>query len=145
MRIATSGRAVATLAAVLLFGADVTAGAELASKRYRFSANQNLTIELSAGGTAVRSVLFEFPGAVMGFRSSHRAKVKVVNEGEQSVKLGLSIALFDDQDRLVGVATAGTRGISLKPGEESDFNLPFHNLTEHLESAAFFFIAIEIH
>jgi hypothetical protein len=126
-------------------GLDAAAAAELASKRYRFSPNQNLTIQLSAGGVAVRSVLFEFPGAVMGFRSAHRAKVKVVNEGDHAVKLGLSISLFDEQDRLVGVAAGGTKGISLKPGEESDFSLPFHYLTEHLETASFFFIAIETH
>lgn len=135
----------AAIVALLLLGPGLAAGAELASKRYKFSANQNLTLQMSAGGVTVRSVLFEFPGSVMGFRSSNRARVKVINEGQQAVTLGLSIALFDEQDRLVGVASAGTRGVSLKPGEESDFNLPFHNLTENLKSASSFFIALESH
>ncbi|MBI4160897.1 MAG: hypothetical protein HY509_00440, partial [Acidobacteria bacterium] len=122
-----------TAAAVACAGLTAVSPAELASRRYKFSPNQNLTVEIRAGGIAVRSVLFEFPGAVLGIRSAHRARVRVVNESDGKVKMGLAIALFDADDRLIGVASGGTRGVSLKPGAETDYSLPFHEVRGSLE------------
>ncbi len=59
--------AIIAVTAVLLT-AGSTGAAELASKRYKFSPNQTLTVSLASGPVTVRSVLFEFPSAVMGFR-----------------------------------------------------------------------------
>ncbi|MCZ6670264.1 MAG: hypothetical protein O6947_04485 [Acidobacteria bacterium] len=137
-------RPLTALAALLLAVPLTFAASHLGSKRYQFSPNQNLTIHIAAGEVEVTSILFEFPGATLGFRTANRARVKLINKGQKGVSVGLAISLFDKDDRLVGATTGGTKGINLKPGAETEYNLPFHHLTAHLERAAFFFIAMEI-
>ncbi len=129
------------LVAILI--ALTPAHAELSSKRYTFSKNKVLPLSVTVGEVEVRSILFEFPSSILGFRGSNRAKVKVVNGGSETVRIGLGIALFDHADNLVGVSSGGNKGVRLKPGAEVDYSLPFHFLTDNVENAASFFLSIE--
>jgi len=73
-----------------------------------------------------------------------RAKVKVTNTSGRSRIPGFAVAVFDAEDRLVGVATGGTKIGSVGAGTTETFDLNFRYVLERLPKGATFFLSIEL-
>jgi hypothetical protein len=52
-----------------------------------------------------------------------RLQVALTNTGEVPRRAGVAVALFDDQGRLVGVASGGSRMVALRPGQTKFYTL----------------------
>ena len=98
---------------------------ELVSKQYVYK--DDITLELGVAtseGLRIDSVRFLTPsagGGKMRMGDSMRAEVAVSNTSEEPLKVGLAIALFDDSERLLGVASGGTRLVPIKSGRSVCF------------------------
>jgi hypothetical protein len=134
--------AVATALAMTIPAAD----AALTSKRYEYKPAVKLTTDVDLGdGLTLDSVMFRPPSTVgKGFWKSGLLKVDVAitNRGGGARKLGIAIALFDDNDRLLGVATHGTT-FPLKPARTAVYTLEFTNVNSEVYHATRFAISVE--
>jgi hypothetical protein len=76
-------------------------------------------------------------------KTGYKAEVKVANGSSRQVRLGVAVALYDEETRLVGAGTTGTTLGTINPGEAAAFTIDFKDVTERLEQAAQFHIALE--
>lgn len=144
MRAAIAATAAVALAIILAPGA----GAELLSKSYNLEPDVTLELAAQTGdGLRVDSVRFEFPasrgGKLLRTRGLARAEVAVSNVGSAQRKLGVAIALFDAERRLLGVASAGTSLMPLKPGRQRNYTLVFDHVNSEARRATTFQITLE--
>ena len=120
--------------------------AALTSKQYEYKPAVKLTTEVDlGGGLRLDSVMFRPPSSVgKGFWKSGLMKVDIAisNFGEGAQRFGIAIALFDDRDRLLGVATHGTT-FPLKPQRTAVYTLEFANVNSEVFHATKFTISIE--
>ena len=70
-------------------------------------------------------------------------------EGQTSIdfigrrKVGLAIALFDAEDRLLAVASGGSKLASIKPGRRKTFTLDFDGVFAEANRAVTFQVSLE--
>jgi hypothetical protein len=128
--------------------ASVAAAAGLVSKRYEFKDGVLLEIGASTpGGLRLDSVQFRLPGR-NGDRLARagglvRARVAVSNTTEKPLKAGLAVALFDDEGRLLSVASGGTNVRAIRPGRQKRFTLMFEGANAEAHRASTFLISLE--
>ncbi len=119
----------------------------LTSKTYKFKEGVILQIGASADGLRLDNVSFRVPKAKEGrlFRTSGsvKAQVAISNEGAESRRVGIAIALFDSEGNLVGVASGGSRWLPVKPERQNTYVLVFDDVNELAHQAATFQISIE--
>jgi hypothetical protein len=120
--------------------------AALTSKHYEYKSGVKLTTDVELGeGLKLDSVMFLTPSSVgKGFWKSGllKAEVAISNFGQAARKLGIVIALFDDNERLLGVATHGTT-FPLKPERQAVYTLEFTNVNSEVFKATKFTISVE--
>ena len=120
--------------------------AALTSKQYEYKPSVKLTTDVDLGaGLKLESVLFKPPSSVgKGFWKSGLLKVDVAisNFGQDARKFGIVIAMFDDNDRLLGVATHGTT-FPLKQERMAVYTLDFTNVNREVFKATKFTISVE--
>lgn len=138
------------LAAALLLGGAIIAPAEagLVSKQYAYKSGVILEIGVSTDdGVRLDNVRFQVPSKLSGQAARvgglPAAEVAVSNGGPKGAKVGVSIALFDGEGRLVGTASGGSRLVSIKPGRQRSFTLVFDGVGEAADRATTFHIAVE--
>jgi hypothetical protein len=124
------------------------ATAELFSKSYVFKPGVTLEIGADAGnGLRLESVEFILPSSLGGglFRSGGLAKVEIViaNKGNRARKVGIAIAVFDDDGRLLGVASGGSKLLAIKPDRQSYYRMTFENVNGEIFKATNFKITLE--
>ena len=135
------------LASVVLF-VVVSARAEMFSKSYVFKADTTLEIGVELDpGLRLDKVRFLLPPVVEGklVRTGGLAEadVSISNTSEVSRKVGIAVAVFDDQNRLLGVASGGVRLFAVKAGRAVTYALLFENVYSELPSATKFTITVE--
>jgi hypothetical protein len=124
------------------------ARAELLSKRYEFQAGVLLALG-SAESTGLRldTVRFQLPASVDGriVRAAGpvTARIEVSNTGTTSRRVGLAIALFDAEGRLLGAASGGSQLAPIKPGRQKSFELLFDGVNAEAGKATAFQISLE--
>jgi len=140
--------AIGTLALTAALALAPAARAELLSKSYEFK--DSVTLEIGAStesGLRIDSVRFHVPptagqpGQRTGGLAS--AEVAVSNVGNGSHRVGLALALFDAEGRLVGVASAGTSLMPLKTGRQRTYTLVFDHVNGEVHKAKRFQISLE--
>ena len=139
-------RSLVACAALLLLFTLATGSALLAaqnSARYRFEPNKWLSLDLAVGDVRVEVIRFDWPATLMRIKTGYKATVKVVNGSSRQVAVGLALALYDQDAKLVGTGDAGTTIGTIDPGDSAQFTIDFNHLTERLEQAAQFHIALE--
>ncbi len=135
--------AVSILAAALLAAASPSPGATN-SARYRFEANKWLSLDLAADDVRTEVIKFQWPATMLGVKTGYKATVKVVNGSSHQAGIGLAVALFDEDSKMVGAGTAGTTLGTIDPGGSAEFTIDFNHLTQRLETASQFQIALEV-
>jgi hypothetical protein len=118
------------------------------SQRFRYAWDQLIPLKAEVDGIKLNSIFFNrrevrsglFKGAAFGTR----AQIEVTNTALTSRAIGFAVAVFDADDRLVGVACGGTRFFSLKPGETISYDMPFEYVLERLPLGASFVLSMEL-
>jgi len=70
--------------------------------------------------------------------------VAVTNTSKTSKNPGFAVAVFDAEDRLLGVATGGARLGRVAPGDKDTFELNFHEVLERLPKGDHFYLSVEL-
>ncbi len=139
--------------AVLLVVGSIAAVAPVArgsllSKTYNFKSD--VTLEIGAAteeGLRIDSVRFLLPSTLGGrlFRTGGLVNVEVAlsNTASTGQRVGIAVALFDEQGRLVGVASGGSRWVPIKPDRQKLFRLVFDDVNGEAYRAKTFQISVE--
>lgn len=138
-----AGRAALLLLVAMAAGSAILAAQN--SARYRFEANKWLSLDLAVGDVRVDVIKFDWPATVMRIKTGYKATMKVVNGSSRQVGVGLALALYDQDAKLVGAGTAGTTIGTIDPGDSAQFTIDFNHLTERLEQSSQFHLALETH
>jgi hypothetical protein len=135
-------------AILLLLLLSLPAAAQLLSRSYEFK--QGATLELGVAtedGLRVDTLRFNVPATTGGryHRTGGAVTVDVAlsNTAEAASKVGIAVALFDDQSRLLGVASGGSRLVALKPDRQKTYRLIFEDVNAEAFRAATFQISVE--
>src|SRR5437867_7207851 len=107
-------RAALALGALLILTLPVLAGGN--SARYRFEGNKRLALDLSVDDVRAEEIKFEWPATVLRFKSGYKATVKVANGSSHQAAVGVAVALYDQDSKLVGVGTTGSTIGTIDPG-----------------------------
>ncbi len=118
-------------------------GGTVNSARYRFEGNKWLALDLAVGDVHVESIKFEWPATLLRVKTSYKATVKVANGSSAQVRVGIALALYDQDSKLVGAGTTGTTLGTIDPGDSAQFDVVFNHVTGRLEQASQFHIALE--
>jgi len=132
------------LPALILAGA-LAAGesaAELISRSYLFKEGVTLRIgERTPDGIRLDDVRFGTRRLARSPIDVMLARVSVSNESDLPIDVGVAVALLDEQDRLVGVASGGP--LNVRPEKSRVFNLTFEGVGRAASRAATFRISVE--
>ena len=127
--------------------ATAPASAEMFSKAYEFKPNTVLTIGADAGMgvrlDTVEFVLSTDDGSPSGLFSGPKVKVTVSNVGEAGRKIGIALAVADGENRLVAVASGGTKLFPLRGGRQIVYTLDIDGVMGELAKGTAFRISIE--
>ena len=142
-RLARNTGLVVTMA--LVFWAS-DARAELFSKAYSFKPDTTLQVGADMqGGLRLDSVEFVVPksDAQAGTFSGPKVKVSISNLGTAAAKIGIAIAITDDDGRLVAVASGGTKLFPLRADRQIVYTLSIENVNAELSKGTVFRISVE--
>jgi hypothetical protein len=132
----------------VIFLVSASAPTALLSKRYEFKADVILQMSATTpSGLRLDSVRFKMP-ATRGDRLTRTggllgARVAVSNTADKSQKVGLAVALFDDEGRLLAVASGGSKLSAIKPARQKTFVLVFEGVHAEAHKATTFHISLE--
>jgi hypothetical protein len=122
--------------------------ADLLSKSYEFE--EGVMLEVGAenqDGLRLDTVRVQLPstngGRFLRTGGLVRAEITVSNNSETSQKIGLAMALFDAQGRLLAVASGGTKLLPIKPDRQKTYNLVFDYVNAEAFRANRFQISLE--
>lgn len=118
------------------------------AKSYQFKPGVTLEIAESLGdGVRVDSIRFRVPeppeGTDQRLGGVPKATVAVSNVGASARRVGIAVALLDAGGGLVGVASAGSKLLPIKPNRQVEFTLAFDHVNDRAGEAASFKIALE--
>lgn len=133
----------ALLVLVAAAAAFTPAGADTNSARYKFEGNKWLALDLAIGDVRADTIKFEWPATLMRVKTGYKANVKVVNGSSRQASVGIAVAIYDHDSRLIGAGTAGTTLGTIDPGETTQFTVDFKDVTARIEQADQFHIALE--
>ncbi len=141
-------RAAVLFALLLVVPPASTTEAAVFSKTYVFQVDTMLEVgvEIDAG-LRLDGIRFTLPSTVDGkivrtggFATAH---VAVSNTGEASRRVAIAVALYDDESRLLGVASGGVGLFPLKPGRQGTYSLTFEDVNAEIPRATKFQISVE--
>jgi len=122
--------------------------AELFTKKYVFKSDIILEMHADMGDTArLDTVRFMLPdklkSGMIRIGGLAKAEVAISNKGTESLKIGIAIAVLDDNDRLLGVASGGSRFLAIKGGRQSTYTLVFDDVNLDMDKGTSFQISVE--
>jgi hypothetical protein len=118
------------------------------SATYAFAWDQLLPVDLDVDGLRVKTIFFNerepknrfLKGRKFGFR----AQLEVKNTSPKPRTPGFVVAVLDEEGRLLGAASGGTRFGTVKAGETETFDLNFFQVKQRLRRGAKFLFSIEL-
>ena len=135
------GRLLTGLALVVALAAPAAGASN--SARYKFEGNRWLSLDLAVEDVRTDTIRFDWPSTLLGFKTGYKATVKVVNGSSRQASIGVAVVIYDADNKLIGVGSTGTKVGTLSPGDSADFTLEFDHVTERLDQAAQFQIALQ--
>ncbi len=118
------------------------------SQRFSYKWNTTMPLNIDVDGLKVNTIFFNrrevkkwpLKGAIFGTR----AQVEVTNTAKTPRVPGFAVAVFDKEDRLLGVASGGTRIGTVSPGDTETFDLNFRLVSARLELGDYFVLSVEL-
>src|SRR5262245_31913242 len=120
------------IACVVLAAAATPSSAGTNSARYRFEGNRWLSLDLAVEEIRTDVIKFDWPSTLLGFKSGYKAIVKVANGSTRQASIGIAIAIYDAENRLLGAGSTGTKLGTLSPGDTAEFTIDIENVTARL-------------
>lgn len=139
---------VSVLCLLALGSVPAGAASSLLSKSFVFKPDTTLEVgsEIDAG-LRLDKVRFVLPAAQGGTLTRTagvaRAEVSISNTGGASRRVGIAIALFDTDNRLLGVASGGMKLFPIKAGRQETYSLAFGDVNAEIPQATKFQITVE--
>ena len=123
------------------------ARAELFAKTYVFKTGTPLQVGTEIQpGLRLDSVEFLLPaddGSPSGLFNGPRVKIAISNLGDASIRVGIAVAVMDDENRLLGAANGGTKMFPLRPDRQMVYTLEFDGVAAELSKGTIFRLSIE--
>jgi hypothetical protein len=116
------------------------------SERHPFRWDQLIQLNADVDGLKIRSIYFNkrTMSLLKGAEFGTRAVVEVSNSATTKRVPGFAVAVFDSDDRLVGVAYGGPKIGGVSPNETETFDLSFKEVTERIPRADHFYLSVEL-
>jgi hypothetical protein len=128
---------------LVLFASALGALADTNSGRYKFEGNKWLSLDLAVGDVRVETIKFEWPATMMRVKTGYKATVKITNGSSRQSRVGLAVAIYDKDSKLIGTGSTSTTLGTIDPGGNAQFTIDFKDVTARLEEADQFHIALE--
>ncbi len=122
----------------------------MVSKKFQFKVGTTLEVgEDIEGGIRLDSVQFNLPaagkaGLISRVSGIPEAIVAISNMSKQAHKVGIAVAVFDKDGRLLGVANGGSALRGIKPYRQVGYRLVFDGVNAELADGVTFQISVEI-
>jgi len=116
------------------------------SQRFPFHWNQFMPLTVVVDGLKVNSIFFNKRTLTI-LKSTDfgtRAVVEVTNTASTKRVPGFAVAVFDSENRLVGVASGGPKLGGISPGDTETFDLSFHQVVQRIPRADHFILTVEL-
>ena len=116
------------------------------SQRFPFHWDQFMPLKAEVDGLRINSIFFNKRTMTL-FKSAEfgtRAVIEVTNTASAKRVPGFAVAVFDAQNRLLGVASGGPKLGGIQPGDTESFDLNFHQVVERVPRADHFVLAVEL-
>lgn len=118
------------------------------SQRFPYKWDTLLPLGIEVDGLKLNTIFFNrrqvrswpLKGADFGAR----AQVEVTNNSKKPRIPGFAVAVFDAEDRLLGVGNGGAKVGSIDPGGTETFDLNFSRVSERLPLGAHFYLTVEL-
>jgi len=118
------------------------------SQRFDYKWDTMLPMNIEVDGLKVNTILCNrrqirswfLKGADFGAR----AQVEVTNSSRKARIPGFAVAVFDADNRLLGVGNGGAKVGSIDPGGTETFDLNFSRVSERLPLGAYFYLTVEL-
>jgi hypothetical protein len=118
------------------------------SKKFHYHWDRLIPLDFSVDGLQVKTIFFNNRelnrGVLKGAQFGTRARVEVENTSDKPKNPGFAVAVFDEKDNLLGVASGGTKIGVLKPGKTDAFDLNITQVKERLQRGSYFVISVEL-
>jgi len=116
------------------------------SQRVAFKWDQLLPLNLEVDGLKINSIFFNRRELriLKDVQFGTRAQIEVTNTSPKGRRPGFAVAVFDKDDRLLGVASGGPRFGSVGSTDTDTFDLGFSHVVERLPNGAYFILSIEL-
>lgn len=119
-----------------------------ASQSYPFIWDKLIPLELEVDGLRVKTIFFNEREPknrlLKGRKFGHRAQLEVTNTSSKPRIPGFAVAVLDEEGRLLGAATGGTKFGKVKAGETETFDLNFFQVKQRLPRGARFILSLEL-
>lgn len=118
------------------------------SQRFNYKWDTLLPLKIEVDGLKVNTIFFNrrqvrtwfMKGADFGAR----AQVEVTNNSKKPRIPGFAVAVFDAENRLLGVGNGGAKVGSVAPGTTETFDLNFSRVSERLPLGVYFYLTLEL-
>jgi hypothetical protein len=116
------------------------------SQRLPFRWDQVIKLDAEVDGLKLKSIFFNkrTVSLLKGAEFGTRAVLEVTNTAGATRVPGFAVAVFDSEDRLLGVATGGPKIGGVSAGETETFDLSFSKVNERIPRADHFYLAVEL-
>ncbi|MCL1893031.1 MAG: hypothetical protein FWG02_02185 [Holophagaceae bacterium] len=118
------------------------------SLRYNYHWDRMIPLDFSVDNLQIKTIFFNKREInktfLKGAQFGTRAQVEVQNTSDTSKNVGFAVAVFDERDNLVGVATGGSKLGVVRPGKTRKFDLNFWQVTERVHRGAYFVLSVEL-
>lgn len=119
-----------------------------ASGSFGYFWDKLIPVELEVDGLVVKTIYFNErePKSrfLKGRKFGYRAQLEVKNTSTKPRTPGFAVAVLDEEGRLLGAATGGTKFGAVKPGETETFDLNFYQVKQRLRRGAKFLLSVEL-
>jgi hypothetical protein len=117
-----------------------------ASQKFTFSWNQLIPLNVEVDGLIVQSIIFRKQkfNILKNIEFGTKGMITVTNQANNVRTPGFAVAVFDVENRLLGVASGGPKISGIKPGKSKTFDLAFDNVIEQITKGSYFYFSVEL-
>jgi len=117
------------------------------SQKFSYQWDRLLPLQTEVDGLKLNTIFFNRreirSGILKGAEFGTRAQIEVTNSGKRSRMPNFAVAVLDDEGRLLGVATGGSKLTGVAPGETETFDLNFSRVLQRLPKGTHFVLSLE--
>ncbi|MBK8792672.1 MAG: hypothetical protein IPN59_05845 [Holophaga sp.] len=117
------------------------------SKKFPYAWDVLIPLGAEVDGLKLNTIFFnrrEFQsGLLKGADFGTRAQIEVTNTSDKTRIPNFAVAVFDDEERLLGVAIGGTKLLGVRPGTTESFDLNFSRVLQRLPKGTHFVLSLE--